>query len=67
VRWNLGEGSASIYVTSPREPEKLFVAGGATGKHSTGLWVKPGIEFVLKEQSTGKEVARVLIEGIPCK
>ena len=70
VRWDVRSvptvTSVEIFVGRESEPKKLFSGGGVTGHAQTGPWVRPGEDFILKDQKTGKVLADVKISGPQC-
>ena len=44
----------------------IFASGGATGKQSTGPWVKPGTVFVMRNPANKQELDRITIGGDVC-
>lgn len=45
---------------------KLFSSGGAKGEAKTGLWVRPGSQFQLKDQATGEVLGQITVGGPAC-
>lgn len=45
---------------------KLFVTGPSRSEAKTGLWVRPGTIFVLRNHGNGEELSRVTIQGPSC-
>lgn len=46
--------------------EKLFAAGGAVGKATTGAWSRPGTSFRLKSANNGAIITEAVVGGSPC-
>lgn len=68
VRWHVPEtqgiSAVDVHVGTP---ETLFAQGGAQGESTTGNWVQPGTTFVLRDRSTGDELARSTVSGPACE
>lgn len=69
VRWAVEDGSPSgvaIYVVDSQGNRKLWLEGGASGESTTGPWVFPGTRFILTERTGGRQLADVVVKGVPC-
>ena len=40
---------------------------GAVGQKETGPWLIAGSQVVLRDNATGKELARASMPGVPCQ
>lgn len=67
--WNIGTAisteSVQLWVGDSQNA-KLFAAGGAIGKATTGPWAAPGSVFVLRNGNDGTEIDRLVIPGDAC-
>ena len=45
---------------------KLFAQGGASGEATTGQWVSNGMQFHLRDATSGKDLATQVIGHAPC-
>jgi len=54
-----------IYVVDKNGVDQHFGKGPAKGSKVTGPWLKPGLQFKLKD-AQGKELGIVTIDGVDC-
>ena len=47
--------------------EGVFAVSGAVGQKETGPWLIAGSQVVLRDNATGKELARASMPGVPCQ
>jgi hypothetical protein len=69
VAWDAtsaGAGSTRVWVKAPKGENKLWTAGGATGRQRTGTWTFPGTLFTL-DDGHGRVLARLTVPVEPCK
>jgi hypothetical protein len=70
VKWDVRSAhpeSATVSIYAGTGPAaKLFVTGGASGEAQTGPWVRPGSQFQLKDQATGKDLGQITVGGPKC-
>lgn len=57
--------SIEIWVGSGTE-NKVWIASTPFGEATTGPWTAPGAVFILKNQATGDELARTVMQGPTC-
>jgi ABC-type polysaccharide/polyol phosphate transport system ATPase subunit len=64
VAWDAGDSGASrleIHVASPDGSESLCFSGRDIGRGKTGPWLKPGLEFRLKDADTKALLATIKV------
>lgn len=69
VSWNAsaaGTEGIEIWLQSPGEERKLWLASGAVASEQTGPWLKDGSTVTLVNGEDKRELATVLIEGRGC-
>ncbi len=70
IRWDASglpdAQSLEVWVVSGGE-EKLFAAGGQKGEAKTGPWTRPGTRFVLKNPTTKRALADIVVTGPACQ
>ena len=47
--------------------EGVFAVSGSVGQKETGPWLIAGSEVILRDNATGKELARAKMPGVPCQ
>jgi hypothetical protein len=69
VRWNVsrsGDGAVSIFIAVSKTQETIFAESpNPIGQVDTGQWLGPGTTFVLRQPSSGKELARAEVKLQP--
>ena len=70
VKWDVRSahpGSATVSIHAGIGPDAtLFAAGGATGDAQSGPWVRPGDQFRLTDNATGRELGQITVGGPKC-
>jgi len=71
VEWDVPPGTnikeVSIFVSGPKDPEKLFTNGGLKGSAETGPWAHAGMKLVLREKDKPRILAQTSIgTAKPC-
>lgn len=71
VKWNVLNSDTDVRTVAIWAGEdsssKLFSSGGAKGEAETGPWVRPGSQFQLKDQATGKVLGKITVGGPACQ
>lgn len=57
----------TIYVESPGSHARLWIAGAAKGKATTGAWVYDGMLFTMVDAGTQGVIAQIQVKAIPCE
>lgn len=55
-----------IYAGNAQSTPGRFASGGAVGEAETGLWVRAGSVFSLRDKASGAEIERLTIGGPIC-
>lgn len=70
IRWHVDTpGTTAVLVEisdAGSTARKLFAQGGASGEATTGQWVGNGMQFHLRDASSGKDLATQVIGHAPC-
>lgn len=70
VSWSIGDSNVNevkVEAKSPQEQSRsLLSVGGRQGEVETEAWVVVGTEFFLSDSSTERELARFVVQGLPC-
>lgn len=69
VAWDVTgmSDAAAVRVLIPGDgSEELFAETGPQGSKETGPWMHAGSTMVVRDATTGAEIARATVGGIPC-
>jgi hypothetical protein len=55
-----------IYAGNAQSTPGRFASGGAVGEAETGLWVRSGSVFSLRDKASGAEIEKLVIGGPIC-
>ncbi len=70
VKWDaspLGTQGVQIWMQTPGEEKKLWLAGLPVGEDVTGPWLRVGSSITLTNGEDQKELARIVISSNSCK
>jgi hypothetical protein len=62
----IGARVVQIYAIDSGAKRQLVAEVGLQGSVETGAWIRGGVEIVLINKDTGKDIQRVGIRSVPC-